>query len=378
MQLKKIDYHEFTKGGISYWELSNLTLDKINLLVGKNATGKSRTINVIKNLGDLLIGMHPDYPHTAYAYIELIDSSDVYKYTLEISSYKVVFECLEVNNERKIERGKDGLGKIFAEKENKMIDFQVSEKQPVVLLRQDAIQHPYIRKFLDWADGLRVYSFGGTLGRELGFPMNADVDQHINLRDAQQATGLFIKGQNEYGDVFSQEILSAMGKVGYNITKIWTNPMQYPSQTNRFVLMICVFEHDWEGILFQPLMSQGMFRALSLIIQITYNVLNNSPTTILIDDIGEGLDFDRSSSLIKLLIEMVKESDIQLIMSTNDRYVMNNVPLEYWQVIQRNGGECKVYNYQNSKEKFDEFKYMGLNNFDFLATDYLNSEWQKT
>ena len=68
---------------------------------------------------------------------------------------------------------------------------------------------------------------------------------------------------------------------------------------------------------------------------------------------------------------------IQLIMSTNDHYVMNNVPLEYWQVIQRKGGECRVFNYQNSKEKFDEFEYMGLNNFDFLATDYLNSKWEK-
>jgi len=61
-------------------------------------------------------------------------------------------------------------------------------------------------------------------------------------------------------------------------------------------------------------------------------------------------------------------------MSTNDRFVMNNVPLEYWQVIQRKGGECRIYNYQNSKDIFDEFTYTGLNNFDFLATDFINSE----
>jgi AAA15 family ATPase/GTPase len=125
-------------------------------------------------------------------------------------------------------------------------------------------------------------------------------------------------------------------------------------------------------------MSQGLFRALSLILQITYNTLKKISTTILIDDIGEGLDFDRSSRLIKLLIEIAEKNDnIQFIMSTNDRYVMNNVPLEYWQLIQRKGGECRVFNYQNSKEKFDEFKYTGLNNFDFLATDYINSEWEK-
>jgi hypothetical protein len=64
-------------------------------------------------------------------------------------------------------------------------------------------------------------------------------------------------------------------------------------------------------------------------------------------------------------------------MSTNDRFVMNNVPFKYWQLIDRKGGECKVYNYQNSKEIFDEFKYTGLNNFDFLATDFINSDWKQ-
>jgi len=111
------------------------------------------------------------------------------------------------------------------------------------------------------------------------------------------------------------------------------------------------------------------------LIQVTYNIMSGLPSTILIDDIGEGLDFERSTKLIGLLIELAKKNDdIQLIMSTNDRFVMNNVPLEYWQVIQRKGGECRIYNYRNSKEIFDEFAYTGLNNFDFLATDFLNIE----
>ncbi|MDR2607985.1 MAG: hypothetical protein LBC57_06290 [Treponema sp.] len=64
------------------------------------------------------------------------------------------------------------------------------------------------------------------------------------------------------------------------------------------------------------------------------------------------------------------------LMSTSDRFVMNAVPLEYWQVIQRKGGEYQVFNYQNSKEKIDDFEYTGLNNFDFLRTDFINSNWE--
>jgi hypothetical protein len=169
-----------------------------------------------------------------------------------------------------------------------------------------------------------------------------------------------------------------MSKIGYDLTDIDTQRRLYLSTTVRsedYTLMVT--ENDRNTFVVQQDMSQGMFRALSIIIHLTYHVLMKTPITILIDDIGEGLDFDRSSKLIQLLIEIAEENDfIQLIMSTNDRYVMNNVPLEYWQIIQRNGGECKIYNYKNSKEIFDEFEYTGLNNFDFLATDFINSKWE--
>ena len=59
-------------------------------------------------------------------------------------------------------------------------------------------------------------------------------------------------------------------------------------------------------------------------------------------------------------------------MTTNDRFVMNAVPLEAWSVLQRTGGKVVVRNYANSKSHFDKFKFIGLNNFDFLRYDLLN------
>jgi len=74
--------------------------------------------------------------------------------------------------------------------------------------------------------------------------------------------------------------------------------------------------------------------------------------------------------LIDLIIEKVKKSNVQIIMTTNDRFVMNKVPLEYWSLIQRVPKKSLFFNYQNSKETFEEFKYTGLNNFDFLSTEF--------
>jgi len=113
-----------------------------------------------------------------------------------------------------------------------------------------------------------------------------------------------------------------------------------------------------------------MFRALSLIIQIQYSLFTGNPSCVLIDDIGEGLDFERSSALVKLLVERAKNSSIQLIVATNDRFIMNSIPLEYWLVIQRLGNLCKIYSQKNSPQLFNDFKLTGLNNFDFFSSGY--------
>lgn len=124
-------------------------------------------------------------------------------------------------------------------------------------------------------------------------------------------------------------------------------------------------------------MSQGMFRALALLIQVNFAQRSSTGGCLLVDDIGEGLDYERSTALIELLIEKGRRHGIQLIMATNDRFVMNKVPLEYWCVIQRTGAHCKIYNYKNCKQTFDEFKLTGLNNFDFLATEFYRNGLSK-
>jgi len=70
------------------------------------------------------------------------------------------------------------------------------------------------------------------------------------------------------------------------------------------------------------------------------------------------------------LISKVEGTQMQLIMSTNDQFVMDAVPLKYWLVIQRSTGKAKIYNYINNKKLFDSFKFTGLGNFDFFSSNY--------
>ncbi|MDR1586147.1 MAG: ATP-binding protein [Treponema sp.] len=373
MLLKKIEYFEF-QNDKKYWALKPFELGKINLFAAKNATGKTRTLKVIDTLSCLI----PDksFKSQANYNVEFIDGSDVYSYGLEIKG-RIVTEQLLINNTAMITRDATGRGKIFAAREGKNIEFQSPEGK-LVISRRDMIQYPYLEKIHEWAENVRFYPFGSSMNQEYG---KAIEDKNTVLDgNSDNSVEVFVVGELEFDNKFKENVLSLMNSIGYELSDIDAQRWQYLSNNIRSEdYTLYVSEKDRDTFVVQKDMSQGMFRALSVIIHLSYHVMMKTPVTILIDDIGEGLDFDRSSKLIKLLIDLAEKNDnIQLIMSTNDRFVMNNVPLEYWQVIHRNGGECQVFNYKNSRKKFDEFKYMGLNNFDFLATDYINSEWEKT
>jgi hypothetical protein len=349
-------------------------LEKINLFVAKNATGKTRALNAMSSLGKLMIGKGILIP--AHYLAEFSDGSDTYQYEMNIESKIVMSEELAINGITRMLRERTGKGEIYAEQLNKNIPFQLP-RDNLAILKRDILQHSYLEPLFEWAGSVHYYAFGSSMSQEYG----AKIDTPDSLIDgnSDNTVQLFAAGNLEFGDKFKMCILSSMKEIGYELFDIDASKQVYAGRTIGFEdYVLRAVESDRNIPVIQTDMSQGMFRALSVIIHLTYHALMKTSVTFIIDDIGEGLDFDRSSRLIKLLIETAEKNDnIQLIMSTNDRFVMNNVPLEYWQVIQRKGSECQVFNSRNEKEKFNEFKYMGLNNFDFLATDYLNSEWKK-
>jgi hypothetical protein len=195
----------------------------------------------------------------------------------------------------------------------------------------------------------------------------------VDPRDTNQVVGIYRKGEKDFGDSFKEAIKADMAEIGYLIDDVGTiTPTSLVIQGSPPIVGMYVRESDLGDITDQGDMSQGMFRALSIIIQLNYSGLSKKPSCILIDDIGEGLDFERSCSLIKLLVNKAEQSSVQLVMATNDRFVMNTVPLESWTVLRRVGGKIKVYNHENSKKRFDEFKFTGMNNFDFFALNFLD------
>ncbi len=361
------------RGHPKEWTLDGLTLGQINLIVGTNATGKSRTINAINNLARMLF---PEAKTRAvFAEYDVLFDSDGHRlrYVVEVNQGKVIREEFYRDEEQLLQRGPSGEGEIFAEAEKKKIPFKPPESDLAAVFRRDSLQHSFLEPLHDWASSVRHYEFGSSLGKDR-FAVFTKDGPEPDERDANQVVGVFAKAHKLFGNTFVGSLNQDMKRMGYDVDAIEMCIPELltilPPRLPGAVQGIGVRERVIGGIIDQFEMSQGMFRALSILIQVNYAAMAHRSYCILIDDIGEGLDFERSTRLIELLREKALESSFQLIMATNDRFVMDHVPLEEWSVLQRHGGHVRVLNYGNSPELFEDFKFTGLSNFSFLETDF--------
>ena len=376
MFLKSIEYAQF-EGTPRLWKLEGCTFGNINLIVGKNATGKSRTLNIINGLANLLSSERKLHYISGNYNVSFDNNGQEVNYILHYENLSVIKEELNIDSKNKVKRGMDGIGSIYYTKKDENIDFQTPPNELATVARRDTIQHPFLEDLYNWGRYVRHYLFGTDLGKSAFAVLKKDKEQAeqqvLNPKDTSLVIGMFLEGQKKYSDKFTEAIIDDMNAIGYSLESIETHTpvsilidRNFPAEP----VGLYVKESDLECMTDQADMSQGMFRALSLIIQIHYSLFTSTASCILIDDIGEGLDFERSSALVKLLIERAKNSSVQLIMATNDRFIMNNVPLEYWLVMQRVGGISKIYSQRNSPQLFEDFKLTGLNNFDFFSSEY--------
>lgn len=379
MKLISFEYKEFWNTAHS-WTLERVTLAPINLLVGKNASGKSRVINVIFSLARLLSGQVKEVNFSGSFRTMFDNDGKKVEYKLDVDNSGVILEDFVMDGQQLLHRGLGGYGWLMAEDiEGKSVKmrFKPSSRELGVVARLDPVQHPYLQQLHDWGKSVHRYEFGKGMGHE---NLSLKVKALLPLPEVlatDQIVPIFESGVRRFPEEFINTIKSDMRTVGYEIEDLLIERPAFvvvqlapPGE----LVGIAAKERDLPCVTDQHCMSQGMFRTLSLVIQFNYVLLCQKPGCVLVDDIGEGLDFERSCLLIDLLRSKARESDVQLILSTNDRFIMNKVPLEEWLILRRAGNQVRVRNYENSKEIFDEFKFTGLSNFDFFATDFLNGE----
>ena len=379
MRLTRISYKEFEKSS-RYWEFKDFTVSDINLIVGPNASGKTRILNVINGLALIILDKKQNLVYGAYD-VDFTNKSNKFNYQVGLSNGNIIYEKLYLNNQEMFNRNKNGKGFIFSTKIKQEIELKVP-KNILLISRRDEIQFPYIEYLYNWALNTMHFRFSKEQEKLTLSIVNTNRAQN-NRSSSDQIESIlkvFKLAVSKYRNEFLSELISDMNRIGYSIHDIDTgilHSIRIDAPLSHKLVGLRINEKDrGNAITDQTEMSDGLFRALSILINYNYFILENRQLNILLDDIGEGLDYERSTKLIELLVEKSKSSNIQLIMSTNDKFVMNNTSIDYWQVLDRKGGLVTIYNKINSPNEFEDFRFTGLSNFDFFTTDFFKTGLQ--
>jgi energy-coupling factor transporter ATP-binding protein EcfA2 len=378
MQLKKIEYKQY-EGDKREWTLEPASFGQINLIVGKNASGKTRILNVMVGLARLIAGKQQVLFETGDFKVTLVTpNGKSFVYEVSMQNNLVNREYLRCGDNKYLTREGTGPGKIKTEPKGEMVDFQIKPNQLAIFSKRDSLQYPFLEEIAAWAEGTEHYEFATLFGpNAIGNPgvlvsMDKIIDSEKTLSrnfEQREILQLLVAAAiNKFGDSFKKSILADMNKVGYDLEDMGVGLLS-DIKISPPPIGIWVKESDLHCNTEQNQMSFGMFRALSAVIRMNLSQFTSSPSAVFLDDVGEGLDFERSVGLIKTLIEKAEKGGFQLFMTSNDRFVMNEVPLKYWTVIIRMGSLVKVKNYENSRDEFNKFEKLGLNNFDYFVAN---------
>ena len=340
---------QFTYRGKDWRLASPINLQEVNLLVGKNAVGKSRTIRALGNV--LLFLMQLSERNTLdIIRSELIfeEENDSISYEFRLKGADVVYESLKVNGETLLSRNENGTV-LCGESINPPVS------KLTLHVRRDVVQYPFIEKIMLWAEHACGLCFNEI-------EMAGDSAIPFYILGQGQTLFAMVKSLPEKS---IQQVIDQAHELGYPIQRI--ELFEHGSNLK----MVLFHEENVKSQLFDALMSKGMFRALYLLIYAQYMSVREFPSLLLIDDLCEGLDYDRSTKLGKILFDFCIEHHIQLIASSNDTFLMDVVDLKYWNILQREGSEVSSIDIIKNPDLFNDFLFTGLSNFDFFSSDYI-------
>lgn len=338
----------------SGWELTEINaLELTNLLVGKNATGKTRTIRALQNVTSFMRMESFLFQEGNFkAKLQFANPEDAnwgLTYLFEIEKGDVKAEHLTVCGRTLVKRDAQKTllnGDVINPPKDKL----------VVQVRRDKEEYPDVEALMEWAEGVIAIScsdinpytiLSGRPGYINPIPFSALVEA-LSKED-------------------KKTVIDEAKRLGYDIMDIAL------VNANGELKLVAVKERNIQNGILDFQLSSGMIRVLYILCFLEYIKRRRVHSMLLIDDLGEGLDYSRTIHLGRKVFEVCEQEKIQLIASSNDSFLMDVVDIAKWQIVRRKNSKLSVINQTNMPELFDEFRMTGLSNFDLFSSDYIDN-----
>lgn len=341
-------------GSIQNWHLTGVDFQDLNLVVGTNSTGKSRLLTIIKAFGDMLLQKAPIYSGQFDFVFQDREKGEI-SYLIECKATnegREIKENIKLNNQTILERlDNDATIHDFLNREDVNVSPPSDELTPHI--RRDIHSFPVFELLIEWAKNVHKFNFGHIHSQSF-LSGEGNLEQDLSKK--------FVEILEEADDDSFLELVKELLDIEFDIESIRYSKNEkelYIKEKN------VIREYGHRAL------SQGMFRSLALLLFVKNLTKKEEVSCILIDDLCEGLDYNRSSRLGELIFNKFSNSGIQLIATSNDSFLMDKIPIKYWNILVRKGEKITSFNIENSKEKFQKFELFGLNNFDLFTSDYL-------
>ena len=364
------------------WELENLQLKDVNLLVGTNSSGKSRTLHFLSLVRDLIL-KEWDLEDVRWKnglewqLTFQTDENKILKYFIgtcidervdifvRVNDRKIITETIIIDNVIVLERTNREDAKIKSFVTDEFEEIFPPAGKLVLHTRRDVRRYPFIENIIDWAEQLQLFKFGDISSLSLSNYYRQIPEIFSRLTPEQQL-----------------RIKKELNDIGYNIKDMRSTAITSVGERGLHYEFGLIEEGVNSPLNFYEL-SQGMVRSIVILIFIESALregflYKSSISTLLIDDFCEGLDYSKATKLGKLVFDKCKNSNIQLIVTSNDGFLMDTVDLQHWHVLKREGSKVNVINIDTYPEIFEKFKFTGLSNFDFFSSDFLEQNLNKS
>lgn len=341
------------------WELKEMSaLQMTNLLVGKNASGKSRVIKALLNVTNFIqlkstpFGVNSFKAKLVFNYSNNEDSQIEYEF--ELHNGVIVSERLISNGENVIKRDNKN-SYLFGDEINP------PSSKLVVQVRRDKSLYPQIEEIVEWAEGVTVICCSDINP----FTLIIGSSKFINPLDFDELVGQMTKEDKN-------NVIGNAKNLGYDITNISL------IKANPDLRIVTVKERYIKDAILSFNLSSGMMRVLYLLCFLEFAKHKKHNSLLLIDDLGEGLDYSRAIHLGRMVFDTCEETGLQLIASSNDSFLMDVVDLSKWQILRRKYSKLSVVNQVCQPELFAQFRMTGLSNFDFFSSDFIDNFFEQS
>lgn len=335
------------------WQLKGLdNLALTNLLVGVNASGKTRTIRSLISVVSFLQSKPYLFQVSGFkTNLEFEnEEEDFHKmiYSFEIENGNVKSESLKVDNSILIKRT---VGKALLKGE----PIDPPENKLITQIRRDRTQYPQIEKLMAWAEKVTFISFSvlNPFTHIMSNPFEINPESFSDMIDSFTAEE-------------KKNFLKEVSALGYKVSDIDVISVA----ENKIVE---IKESTVKTKIVELLLSNGMLRVLYIMaFLIKLRRESDKYGLLLIDDLGEGLDYQRATELGRKVFSTCEKYKVQLIASSNDGLIMDVVDLQKWQILRRVKSRIHTINYSKYPGLYEEFYCTGLSNFDFFSSDFID------